>query len=226
MRIIPINQDLSPSNPIEVEVKEVKGDEITVSTNNYTLHFNKAMVEMNGSFKVYRLAYFLCGVPDVNISATFRLIEEEKDVLKNVKPKFDGMKFNYDVSLDVLEKWSQLGVLKPKFLDRVQVCPKCKSIPSIRRGCGKCYSANLTCEELIHHFSCAYVGLMKDFVCPKCRTKSLMVGSDYEIVYGPYKCQDCNWQSVNCEQIGKCLGCNNVFPLKEAEEESLVEYIL
>ena len=48
---------------------------------------------------------------------------------------------------------------------------------------------------MIHHFACAHVGPLREFegaeglTCPKCLTKKLVVGADYEFLDGVHLCE-------------------------------------
>jgi hypothetical protein len=71
---------------------------------------------------------------------------------------------------------------------------------------------------MIHHFACAHVGPVADFetpqglVCPKCRTRHIIVGADFEYLTGQYRCLDCGTSDTELEAIGHCLRCGLRFP--------------
>jgi TackOD1 domain-containing protein len=151
---------------------------------------------------------------------------------ENLLPKFDlkSMKFVLGFSEEVLNQWVELGVLKARVTDRVQLCPKCHGLPSFRQGCARCGSAWITNDRLIHHFACAHVGhadefeVGRDLVCPKCRTTRLVVGADYEWLTGPFHCLDCQWSDTVLEQVAQCLRCGFRFPGHRAFEQELRGY--
>lgn len=130
----------------------------------------------------------------------------------------------------VLDAWSQAGVLHPFTLDRVQVCPRCAAVPTFRPACRQCGSSAVENDVLIHHFACAHVGAASDFetgaelVCPKCRTRSLMVNSDFEFVAGPYRCRNCQWADMELESMGQCLACGHRFPARDSRLQELRGY--
>ena len=105
------------------------------------------------------------------------------------------------------------GVLTPVLWDRVQVCPRCQGLPRFCRGCSSCGSGHVANDRLIHHFACAHVAPVADFekggdlVCPKCRTRHMIVGSDYEYAVGPFHCGDCHWTAAELQQVAQCLRC-------------------
>jgi hypothetical protein len=130
----------------------------------------------------------------------------------------------------MLNKWADAGVLTRSVWDRVKVCPRCAGLPSYRQGCRACGSIRLDNQRLIHHFACAHVGPVADFdeqgelACPKCRTRHLVVGADYEYLTGPYQCLDCNWNDTELEQVARCLRCDFRFPAHQATERELGAY--
>jgi hypothetical protein len=140
------------------------------------------------------------------------------------------LKFSLGISEEVLSKWAGIGVLHEVMRDRVQLCPKCHSLPTFRQACPSCGSADTSNDQLIHHFACAHVGLATDFetdgelVCPKCRTRRLIVGSDYEYVKGPFRCLGCHWSDAELDQVAECLRCGFRFPGHQAFEQELRGY--
>ncbi len=130
----------------------------------------------------------------------------------------DRMEFAFDFAAPLLESLEYLGVLQEMVIDQIQLCPKCQGFPTFRQGCRKCGSARVATDRLIHHFPCAHVGPVADFetaeglVCPKCRTRHLVAGADYEYLTGQYHCRDCHANDTELEQIGHCLRCGFRFP--------------
>ncbi|MFN4259732.1 MAG: hypothetical protein ACK4RK_10565 [Gemmataceae bacterium] len=125
----------------------------------------------------------------------------------------ESLSFGTPFPEEVLDAWCELGVLQPALLDRVQLCPRCQGLPTFRPGCRHCGSAHVSNDRLIHHFACAHVGPVGDFetpaglVCPKCRTRHLVVGSDFEYLAGPYRCLHCQWSDTELASIAQCLRC-------------------
>jgi Thaumarchaeal output domain 1 len=151
---------------------------------------------------------------------------------ENLIPTLDPqtMQFTTRFSPETLRNWVELGLLRPVVMDRVQLCPKCRSLPTFRQGCRACGSGRVVSERLIHHFACAHVAPVRDFetdgglVCPKCRTRHLIVGADYEYSNGPYHCLACQWTDTELEQVAHCLRCGFRFPGHQALEQELVGY--
>ncbi len=140
------------------------------------------------------------------------------------------MQFRTKYPPETLDNWVQLGLLRRVVLDHVKLCPRCQSLPTFRQGCRSCGSGRVVSERLIHHFACAHVGPVRDFevegelVCPKCRTRRMNVGVDFEYVQGPYHCLACKWTDTELEEIGHCLRCGFRFPSHQAYEHEIVGY--
>ena len=151
---------------------------------------------------------------------------------ENLIPKFSpgSMEFTLGLPGPVLQKWADLGVLRATSVDRVQLCPACHGLPTFRRGCPSCGSARVDADRFIHHFTCAHVGPVGDFeapgelVCPKCRTRRLVVGADYEYLTGVHRCADCHWGDAELGAVAECLSCGLRFPGDQAVEWELKGY--
>lgn len=145
-------------------------------------------------------------------------------------PTFDSRHYRTGLPTSVLDRWVALGVFVPRLFDRVLACPGCEAIVSVRSGCGACGSARVEKPLLIHHFACAHVSLVADFecggrlICPKCRTRDLVVGADYEYDDGPRACLDCGWSDRDVEQVAQCVSCPLRIPLRQAIELDLIGY--
>lgn len=130
----------------------------------------------------------------------------------------------------VLHAWEQISVLQRVLVNRAFLCPECGSLPSFRTGCRSCGAARVTSSRLIHHFACAHVDHIAAYegpgaiVCPKCRTRGMIVGTDFEYLNGPYRCLECDWTDTSLENVGECLHCHLRFPLHKAREEDLIGY--
>ncbi len=72
----------------------------------------------------------------------------------NLAPRIDAAKFRFmnGCDDDVLVQWESIGVLRKYLVDRVLVCPDCRSLPTWRYACQQCGSARYSRDRLIHHF--------------------------------------------------------------------------
>ena len=83
---------------------------------------------------------------------------------------------------------------------------------------------------MIHHFACANVDFVENFeldnelCCQKCRTRRLIIGSDYEYLEGPNMCHDCGQANLEKIQIGHCLSCEYRFPSETAYSMEIIGY--
>jgi hypothetical protein len=151
---------------------------------------------------------------------------------ESLTPTFDAgsMSFALRFSQEVLDKWARVGILQAYVWDRIALCPDCYGLPTFRKACASCGSVALASDKFIHHFACANVDVVEAFedqeelVCPKCHLRPLVVGSDYEYITGPYRCQECNWTDMELEYVGQCLKCDLRFPGYQAHEQDLRGY--
>ncbi len=167
------------------------------------------------------------------IGAEFGGIAHELIANEALLPTFDRelLMFVLPQSPALFENWAQAGVATKTLLDRILVCPRCCSVPTVRNACRKCGSGRTSNDRLMHHFQCAYVGLTHEFdagsgmqVCPKCRATPLVIGADFEFLTGQNRCQSCGWRDSEKELHGHCLRCDWRFELHQAREQELHSY--
>lgn len=171
-------------------------------------------------------------MPQRSAGACFGGLGHEILERRNLLPVLDhdllGLTYHFPPA--VLDPWVEMGVLDTVWVDRIQLCPRCRSLPTLRPGCPDCGSARLVNDELIHHFACGFVGRARDFEieedlrCPKCRVRHLVVGADFETVTGPHRCLDCHWSGIEQVELGQCLRCGFRFPISAAHLEDLRGY--
>lgn len=119
--------------------------------------------------------------------------------------------------LEILEEAEKEGLLAGEFVDSMYVCNSCyNSLLHFRETCINCKSSNLEAEDLVHHFSCAYMGPVSDFyvksesnnmVCPKCEKTLNHIGVDYDKPSLLYSCNNCDQAFQNPNIKGKCHHC-------------------
>ncbi len=183
-----------------------------------------AGVEVQGAVKV--------GQNRIGVGGRFGGMAHDMLDPDRLTPRFrpDTMEFTLGFPQKVLDRWAEMGVLRCYVHDRVMLCPRCLGLPTFRKGCRSCGSARTANDRLIHHFACAHVGAVAEFevngrlVCPKCRTRDLVVGADYEYALGPHHCQDCHWNDMSLEEVGQCLRCGFRFPGHQALQQELKGY--
>lgn len=186
-----------------------------------------------------RLHFVSCELRNVAVTPSgqrlgLRFLVGERDLLseENLVPQLNPVTFRLETRHDplALRRWEKLGVVVHRPWNRVRVCPDCQAVVATSCGCRECGSPHLLPTRLIHHFACAHIGFAEDFdqqgqvACPKCRTKSLVVGADYEILDGPYRCQDCGYQGTERVLAANCLACELRFPWERAVDLELMAY--
>lgn len=138
--------------------------------------------------------------------------------LETFLTKEDASIFNV---LDLLE---DRKFLFGEFFEKVHFCNRCFSaFLNFMETCVNCGSGNLSVENLIHHFTCAYVGPEEDFMegnilrCPKCRKELKGLGVDFDRPTIIYKCNNCGFVSQDTHVKAICFHCE-----KESEPEDLI----
>jgi len=102
-------------------------------------------------------------------------------------------------NIQTIEEALEKEFFNPTFKDRMHLCGNCYSgFLNFKELDPKTGSANLISENLIHHFSCAYIGPESDFVrgnrliCTKCNKTLRHMGEDYDKPSVMYKSLDGN----------------------------------
>ena len=175
-------------------------------------------------------------LPEVRFGGRFLTRADDPFSEDKLIPRFDAQSLQIQSTLDqaVLHEWANRGVLRPRTIDRVKLCPRCDSLPTFRDGCLQCGSAPVTAAQLVHHFACAHVGPLEDYAtevvgsgqlhCPKCQVQNLVVGADFEYLAGPVRCCECDWNDTEPALIGECLRCGHRFAGSNAVEKDVLQY--
>lgn len=151
---------------------------------------------------------------------------------ENLLPRLnrETQRYEFGMSEDILQQWVDIGVLRPRLVDRVLTCPMCSSVVGFRHGCRDCGSGRTLTTRMMHHFACAHVGPVEDFetgddlVCPKCLTAGLIVGADFEFFDGVSSCLDCEWTDSELAVVGSCLSCSLRMPIQLTQKQDLIAY--
>ena len=119
--------------------------------------------------------------------------------------------------LDVLNHAHNEDLLFSQFHEIAYLCPNCyEGFVLYREVCPKCTSSNLYSEDLVHHFPCAYIGPLSDFVdeakpnelqCPKCDRTLRHIGVDYDKPSLIFHCNNCDHKFQDVFVKAKCLSC-------------------
>jgi hypothetical protein len=148
---------------------------------------------------------------------------------------FEGIpQLDWDIkhTRKVLDSLVSKGYLNAELVDKVIVCQSCGSgNVRILKACPECGSLQLHKEGLIEHFSCgaverqsAFEGKNGNLVCPKCKAKLNLIGSDYRILPPAYKCLGCNTLNSEPKLTAKCSECNSTADFDDEPEIQLYKY--
>jgi hypothetical protein len=160
-------------------------------------------------------------------------------VVNPTKPEgyfFEGVpQLDWDTkrSRQALDSLVRKRFIKAELIDKIIVCTACGSANvRLKKLCPECMSMRLRKEGLIEHFSCgaverqaAFEAANGDLVCPKCKSKLQLIGSDYRVLPPAYVCVGCNVRSSEPLLVMKCDDCNATAQLDEAPELFLYKYI-
>jgi DNA-directed RNA polymerase subunit RPC12/RpoP len=135
-------------------------------------------------------------------------------------------------SRQVLDALVRKGYLTAELTDKVIVCNTCGSGNiRIRKTCPECSSLRLHKEALIEHFACGAVERQSafetktgDLVCPKCKAKLNLIGSDYRMLPPAYKCANCSSLNSEPQLIIKCDDCGATAHIDDEPEIFLYKY--
>ena len=106
------------------------------------------------------------------------------------------------------------GLVKREFFERFHICPSCDSYRlHVREECSQCRSSNLSEEQYLHHFRCAFQGSEGDFrrgdelICPKCHHELTHFGFDYDRPGTMIICGSCGHAASEPSVGFVCLDC-------------------
>lgn len=143
---------------------------------------------------------------------------------------------NHAHALTILEEAEAEGIFTGSFMDVMYLCNNCSnSYLLIRENCPKCGSSYLDSHELIHHFSCAYIGQEEEFksgdqteglVCPKCSKTLKHIGVDYDKPSSIFECRNCDNQFQDPLLKAKCNHCSADNHVEHLERKVLKKYTL
>lgn len=170
----------------------------------------------------------------------YEKIKEVVPIVDSSRPEgyfFDGFpQLDWDTkrSRQALNSLVRKGFLKAELTDKVVVCVACSSSSvRIKKLCPECMSLRLRKETILEHISCGTVDRQAafetangDLVCPKCKSKLQLIGSDYRILPPAYTCLSCNVRSSEPLLVAKCNDCGSTAQLDEEPEVLLYKYTL
>lgn len=137
-------------------------------------------------------------------------------------------------ALKILQAAEQEDLLSGEFFESLYLCNTCSNAyMHFRESCPFCSSTNLKTEDLIHHFSCAYVGPASDYerdedsegmTCPKCSRHLKHIGVDYDKPSVMYNCQNCDHSFQDPLVKAKCYNCGSDTRVEHLFKAALKSY--
>ena len=135
---------------------------------------------------------------------------------------YAAMLFNNEVVsrkefLEFNQKLLDLGYAEPQdFVERVHLCPQCKSSHLIyAECCPKCESSNINEEPMLHHFRCANISPESTYIyddklrCPKCHQYLHHIGVDYDRPTDVHTCNECGHNFIHTKMKVRCANCGS-----------------
>jgi hypothetical protein len=160
-----------------------------------------------------------------------------------ITPKIDTSSISYPLLASVFPEKSESEIkyfldrlvsnkmLIPKLLDKIIVCPTCKSSSVYSKyNCPRCSSFDIGKASIVEHVRCGYTGSKERFVredslvCPKC--KGVVSEVDYRTIGTSFECNSCHSRFEAPRMSHKCYSCEDVFTYREARYEPVLEYSL
>jgi hypothetical protein len=172
-----------------------------------------------------------------------RYLISRKIILEPERSRHSSLSYSYNLASDlsgernplrilkVLNDLSQQNYFSRDVVDKVNLCHECEgAFLNFSECCTQCGSLDLTSEDLVHHFRCAYVGPLSDFrkedhmECPKCNHKLKHIGIDYDKPSEIHTCTTCNYSSQETAMKAKCVDCGHDNALNELSTYSINTY--
>ncbi len=132
-------------------------------------------------------------------------------------------------AVELLEKATNMGLLRKEIYDRVITCPKCGSLKLIARlHCPRCGSKNIESARILVHELCGYAGIELDFrkeddnlICPNCNRP---VNQDYQVIGELFSCLDCGHRFPMPDVKFECVECGEKFEAQKAKYTPVYVY--
>ena len=134
--------------------------------------------------------------------------------------------------LEFNQKLLELGYAEPQeFVERVHICPQCKSSHLIyAECCPKCESSNINEEPMLHHFRCANISPESTYVyddklrCPKCRQYLHHIGVDYDRPTDVHTCGECGHTFIHTKMKVLCANCGSKHRPSKLQPMDVIRY--
>ena len=226
IKLIQIQSPMRPGIHMDAFVEDFDGITLTI---RHDTSLTGSSVIIEGVLDVYHVRRYICGgIKDgKKYHATMQLVKDdivgkffsEEKLVPHYNPS--RMVFEYDVHQSLLELWVKEDILEKEQDDSYLGCGTCETVVIPRTGCGECWSARLSSEKLIKHFTCGYIGKALD-TCSHCN--ELLKEKEYEIVDSSFKCKDCGYMTMKSYYVCSCVKCRTVMPLSDAKVIPVYKY--
>jgi GGDEF domain-containing protein len=165
------------------------------------------------------------------------VIDPESDLSSPLGYGYPTVEEFFDLSsqsaVNLLEDLARQNFLERSLEDRIHVCPECEWYTlNFQEVCPTCHDIDIDIQEVIHHFSCAYVGAWTEFregsdlVCPKCDEQLRNIGMDYEKPSETYVCNACENVFTESDVQARCLRDGTLTPVEDLSLSSVYTYRL
>jgi len=138
-----------------------------------------------------------------------------------------------DSLFQVLDFLETEHLLRGEFVDHVHLCNFCSSaFLNFTETCPQCSGKDLQRDELLHHFSCGYMGNSREFqqngdkICPKCGLRLRGLGTDYDKPSLVYSCRACSHVFQDPEIATLCYNCRRPSRPEDLVERDIKRYTL
>jgi len=133
----------------------------------------------------------------------------------------------------LLDQLVRAGILRPKFYEKMTICPSCSSKNvTFRYYCAYCGAHEIEKRDLYEHLECGAIDSDDHFLkngkpaCPRCRKPLSGLGSDYRQVGTWFQCRSCGKRFDAPEGRHYCRDCSSKFGVKESVLDDAYSYVL
>jgi len=181
-------------------------------------------------YEVPQVQVLLRMFADGNIT---ELVPEIHPVQGALYPKMEEVAANGQKAKALLEQLVQAGILRPKFYEKIMICPSCGSKNvTYRYYCSYCGSHEIEKRQLYEHLECGTIDSDDRFLksgrpaCPQCGKPLTSLGRDYRQVGTWFQCRGCRRRFDTPEGKHYCRGCSLKFGVKESAFDDVYSYVL
>jgi len=168
---------------------------------------NDAPVDTNLAFKVLRLISSRA----VELQPITTIRRSSGYVYPLLEPLFGKRDTGVMETLSFLH---DQHLLNARHISKGHFCSHCGSaFLNFKESCTQCDSDDISANELLHHFKCAYTAEISEFKqgdqlqCPKCERELRHIGVDYDKPSMIYHCNQCSHSFQDPKIMTECYNC-------------------